>query len=70
MSQAMTVIGLDYSYSKFLRGDNTPEYAKYLGYLDASYLYPDLVPRFFESFARDLLDGKAAVIFKGMSMQG
>jgi len=65
----MTVVGLDYSYSKFVRGDNTPKYAKYLGYLDAGDLYPDLVPRSFEAFARELLDGKAAVIFERVGMQ-
>lgn len=63
MKQVMTVIGLEYSYSKFMRGDNSPEYAKYLGYLDASDLYPNFVPRSFEMFAKELLDGKAAKIF-------
>jgi len=63
MKQAMTVIGLEYSYSMFVRGDNSPEYAKYLGYLDARDLYPDFVPRSFEAFARELVDGKAARIF-------
>ena len=63
MKQAMTVISLEYSYSKFVRGDNSPEYAKYLGYLDARDLYPDLVPRSFEAFAKELVDGKAAKIF-------
>ncbi len=63
MKQAMTVISLEYSYSKFVRNDNSPEYAKYLGYLDASDLYPDFVPRSFEAFAKELLDGKAAKIF-------
>jgi hypothetical protein len=65
----MTVIALDYAYSKFVRGDNTPEYAKYLGYLDASDLYPDLVPRSYEAFGRELLNGEAAVIFEGVTMQ-
>jgi hypothetical protein len=59
----MTVIGLEYSYSMFVRGDNSPEYAKYLGYLDARDLYPDYVPRSFEAFAKELVDGKAAKIF-------
>lgn len=63
MKQAMTVIGLEYSYSKFVRGDNSPEYAKYLGYLDARDLYPDFVPRSFEAFAKEVVDGKAAKIF-------
>lgn len=59
----MTVIGLDYSYSKFVRGDNSPENAKYLGYLDARDLYVDFAPRLFKAFVRELLDGKAAKIF-------
>ncbi len=47
-----------YSYSKYVRGDNRPEYAKYLGYLDARELYPDLKPTTFKGFVVDLLDGK------------
>ncbi|TVY42056.1 Isoflavone reductase-like protein [Lachnellula subtilissima] len=63
IKQAMTVIDVEYSYSMFVRSDNSPEYAKYLGYLDARDLYPDFVPRLFEAFARELVDGKAAKIF-------
>jgi hypothetical protein len=63
MKQTLTIVGLEYAYSKFVRGENTPQYAKYLGYLDASDLYPDFVPRSFEAFAKELLDGKAAKIF-------
>jgi hypothetical protein len=64
MKQTLTIVGLEYAYSKFVRSDNSPRYAKYLGYLDASNLYPDFVPRSFEAFAKDLLDGKAAKIFE------
>jgi hypothetical protein len=63
MKQAMTVVGLEYAYSKFVRGDNSPEYAKYLRYLDSSDLYPEFVPRSFETYAKELLDGKAAKIY-------
>jgi len=63
MGQAMAVVGQEYSYSQYVRGDDTLEYARYLGYLNASDLYPYLVPRSFEAFATELLDGKAAVIF-------
>ncbi|KAJ7656199.1 isoflavone reductase family protein [Mycena rosella] len=48
----------DYIYSKYVRGDNTPAYAAYLGYLDASELYPDFQPRTFKHFVTELLDGK------------
>ncbi|KAJ7687138.1 isoflavone reductase family protein [Mycena rosella] len=48
----------DYMYSKYVRGDNTPAYAAYLGYLDASELYPDFQPRTFKHFVTELLEGK------------
>ncbi|KAJ4171219.1 hypothetical protein NW754_007365 [Fusarium falciforme] len=41
-----------------IRGDNTPEFAKYLGYLLAKDLYPDLEGRTFEAYVKDALDGK------------
>lgn len=69
MSIAMIVESLEYAYSKFVRGDNSPEYAKYLGYLDARDLYPEFVPQSFEAFAKELLDGKAGKFFQGISMQ-
>ncbi|KAK7031597.1 glycoside hydrolase [Favolaschia claudopus] len=49
-----------YDYSKYFRGDNTPAYAKYLGYLDATELYPDFRPRKFKEFMVELLEGKIA----------
>jgi len=63
MKQAMDVITLEYSYSMFVRGDNSPETAKDLGYLDGRDLYSDFVPRTFNAFAKELLEGKAARIF-------
>ena len=48
----------EYNYSKYVRGDNTPEYAKYLGYLDAGELYPDFQPITWREFLVDLLAGK------------
>ncbi|KAK0664340.1 Isoflavone reductase-like protein P3 [Lasiodiplodia hormozganensis] len=48
----------DYDYSRYLRGDNQPEYAKYLGYLDARELYPDFRPITFREFVKELLEGK------------
>ncbi|KAL1625519.1 hypothetical protein SLS56_007341 [Neofusicoccum ribis] len=48
----------DYQYSKYVRGDNQIEYAKYLGYLDAQELFPDFQPIKFRDFLKDLLDGK------------
>jgi hypothetical protein len=52
----------------YVRGDNDPEYAKYLGYLDARNLYPEFAPRSFEAYAKELLNGKAATIYQGMTL--
>ncbi|KAH6666963.1 isoflavone reductase family protein [Halenospora varia] len=63
------VMILQYTYSKYVRKDNTPEYAKYLGYLDARELYPDLKPKSFKQFVGDLVDGNVQRPYaKGMSM--
>ncbi|KAJ7644903.1 hypothetical protein FB45DRAFT_1053537, partial [Roridomyces roridus] len=54
----------DYKYSKYVRGDNTPQYAAYLGYLDASQLYPDFHPISFKTYIGELLGGKVPVPYK------
>lgn len=55
---AFTLVHTQYLYSKFIRGDNTPEYAKYLGYVDAGELYPDFKPIAWKEYLQDLLAGK------------
>ncbi|KAK7184037.1 hypothetical protein DPSP01_001321 [Paraphaeosphaeria sporulosa] len=47
-----------YDRSKWIRADGTLENAKYLGYLDAKELYPDLKPVNFEAFLDELVEGK------------
>ncbi|OGM47926.1 hypothetical protein ABOM_002734 [Aspergillus bombycis] len=47
-----------YIYSKYVRQDNQPHYAKYLGYLDARELYPDFKPISFREFFTEVLNGK------------
>lgn len=46
-----------------IRGDNTPEYAKYLGYLTSKELYPDFQPTSFEDYTREVFDGKAKTVY-------
>lgn len=41
-----------------IRGDNSPEHARYLGYLDAKELYPDIQGISFEAYLSELLKGK------------
>ncbi|KAI5292821.1 hypothetical protein KEM55_001375 [Ascosphaera atra] len=53
----------DYAVSMFLRGDNQPGYAKYLGYLTSKELYPDMEFRSLESYIEEVLAGTARVVY-------
>lgn len=63
--EALYAIGFtEYKYSLGIRGDNTPEHAKYLGYLDARELYPNLkVSSDFTTFITDMLEGKIRAVY-------
>ncbi|KAH7029738.1 uncharacterized protein B0I36DRAFT_364224 [Microdochium trichocladiopsis] len=50
---------LDYQRSWGARGDNTPENAKYLGFLSARELYPEFKPVSLERFVREALEAGA-----------
>lgn len=47
-----------YRHSRHVRGDNVPDRARYLGYLDGKTLYPDLKCTSLRDFIRDVADGK------------
>ncbi|KAL4967748.1 aromatic alcohol reductase [Aspergillus stella-maris] len=53
----------EYQLSWGIRGDNTPEYAKYLGYLSAKELYPDFVPVSFKEYLTSVYNGEAKGIY-------
>jgi hypothetical protein len=53
----------EYQLSWGIRGDNVPEYAKYLGYLDAKELYPDFKSISFEEYVQELLGGVATGVY-------
>lgn len=53
----------EYMYSWGVRGDNTPEYAEYLGYLSVKDLYPDFKFTPFESYIADVLGGKVKAVY-------
>lgn len=55
----------EYNNSTYLRGDNTPEIAKYLGYVDATELYPDFKPIKFEKYFEGMLEGKGKRPYDG-----
>ncbi len=52
-----------YALSWGIRGENTPEYAKYLGYLDGKKLYPDVQFTPYKSYLREVVDGKAQGVY-------
>ncbi|KAI8300859.1 hypothetical protein K4K59_001338 [Colletotrichum sp. SAR11_240] len=52
---------LEYYYSSFIDGDNSPEGAKRLGYIVARDLYPDFKPTTFRDFFQQTLDGKRRI---------
>ncbi|KAJ6142771.1 hypothetical protein N7471_002224 [Penicillium samsonianum] len=53
----------EYCLSWGLRGDNTPEYAKFLGYVTSKELYPDFNGVRFEDYLREVLEGKAKRVY-------
>lgn len=62
--EALSQVALtQYKYSIGIRGDNTPEHAKYLGYLDAKELYPDVEIVGLMTFIREMLDGEVRVVY-------
>jgi hypothetical protein len=46
-----------------VRGDNTPEHAKYLGYLDAKELYPDFKATPLETYIQEAIQNKMKPIY-------
>jgi len=61
---AMTKIFMSqYKRSLFIRGDDTPEHAKYLGYLDGKELYPDVEVEGLETFMKRMLNGEIETIY-------
>ncbi|KAK4556530.1 hypothetical protein LTR86_006101 [Recurvomyces mirabilis] len=58
----LMVIESQYHISWGIRGDNTPENAKYLGYLTSKELYPDLKFKGFEQYMTEVIAGKARLL--------
>ncbi|KAF7188061.1 Phenylcoumaran benzylic ether reductase TP7 [Pseudocercospora fuligena] len=64
MQTLMVKIPAQYLISWGIRGDNQPEYAKYLGYVTSKELYPQFEPRKFEDYTQEVLDGKAPQVYE------
>ncbi|OQV11301.1 hypothetical protein CLAIMM_15157 [Cladophialophora immunda] len=56
-------VGAQYALSWGIRGENTPEFAKYLGYLDGKSLYPDLKFTSYQIYLEEVVSGKARAVY-------
>ncbi|KAL9111868.1 MAG: hypothetical protein Q9227_003718 [Pyrenula ochraceoflavens] len=54
----------NYSNALHLRGDNTPENAKYLGYLTTNELYPGMKGRSFQEYLNDVVKGREKKVYE------
>lgn len=53
----------EYKLSWGVRGDNNPDYAKYLGYLISKELYPDFEPISFSDYLKSVVRGTAKGVY-------
>jgi hypothetical protein len=53
----------EYQYSWGIRGDNNPEYAKYLGYHLTTELYPEFKPTDFREYLESVIRGTAKGVY-------
>ncbi|KAI8716235.1 Semialdhyde-dh domain-containing protein [Fusarium sp. LHS14.1] len=66
----VTLVGrfwLEYYYSSFIDGDNSPEGVERLGFIWAKDLYPEFKPTAFKQFFQDILDKKRTLPYAGRS---
>lgn len=57
-------IASEYQLSREIRGDNTPESAKCLGYLTSKELYPNFEYRRFEDLVYEMLEGQGVPLYQ------
>lgn len=58
-----------YGISWGVRGDNAPDYARFLGYLTSKELYPDFEFTSFLEYAKSALEGNAKTVYPEMKAQ-
>jgi hypothetical protein len=57
------VVQAEYSVSKYVREDNSPENAEYLGYISARDLYPDFKYKSFSDFIDEVVAGEVERVY-------
>lgn len=65
MSAIYALYGYQYLLSCGIRGDNAPNNAEYLGYLNVKDLYPNIEFIKLEDYIKDALGGKAKRVYEG-----
>jgi len=61
---AFQAVSRQYALSWGVRGDNTPEKAKELGYVTSKELWPEMEFAGFEGFLKDVIEGKGAAVYE------
>lgn len=59
----LNLVMAEYKNVLSIRGDNTPEHARYLGYLDVKDLYPDVTPTTLETFIKEALKERMKPVY-------
>lgn len=65
MGAIYALYGYQYLLSCGIRGDNAPNNAEYLGYLNVKDLYPNIEFIKLEDYVKDALEGKAKRVYEG-----
>jgi hypothetical protein len=60
---ALQAVGRQYALSWGVRGDNTPEVAKELGYVTSKELWPEMEFGGFEEFLKNTIEGRGAAVY-------
>ncbi|KAF2258536.1 NAD(P)-binding protein [Lojkania enalia] len=68
ISKMYSVVNWQYADTKYVRADNTPENAEYLGYINGRDLYPDFKWIRFEEFIDDMIAGKGRKIYPHLQL--
>jgi hypothetical protein len=63
------LVWAEYGVTKYVRGDNTPQNAEYLGYVNGRELYPDFEFISFADFVDELVAGKAKKPYPHLQFQ-
>lgn len=62
-------VSAQYMISKGILGENTPQYAEYLGYVTSKSLYPDFKFIKYTDYMEEVLSGRATIVYEELRAQ-